>query len=52
MAFLGVLWNKFKTFILKKYSKSKQTKYSEFVKLGDRWAERDIWVSCSCSVYN
>ena len=25
----------------KKYSKSKQTKYSEFVKLDVQWAERD-----------
>ena len=41
MAFLGVFWYLFKTFIWKKYSKSKQKKYSGFVKLGVRWAERD-----------
>ena len=41
MAFLGVFWYEFKTFIWKKYSKSKQTKYSGFLKLGVRWAERD-----------
>ena len=33
--------------ILKKYSKSKQTKYSGFVELGVRWPERDInWFLC------
>ena len=42
MAFLGAFWYKFKTFIWKKCSKSKQTKYSGFVKLGVRWAEQDI----------
>ena len=36
MSFLWVF------FIWKKYSKSKQTKYSGFVKLGVRWSERDI----------
>ena len=39
--FWGVFWYEFKTFIWKKYSKSKQTKYSGFVKFGVRWAERD-----------
>ena len=38
---MGVFWYWFKTFIWKKYSKSKQTKYSGFIKLGVRWAERD-----------
>ena len=42
LAFLGIFWYQFKTFICKKYSKSKQTKYSGFGKLGVRWAERDI----------
>ena len=41
MEFLGVFWYQSKTFIWKKYSKSKQIKYSGFVKLGVRWAERD-----------
>ena len=27
---------------MEKYSKSKQTKYSGFIKLGVRWAEQDI----------
>ena len=51
MAFLGVFWYQFKSFIWKKYSKSKQTKYSGFVKLGVRWAERDKLdqlPNCSC----
>ena len=39
---MDVFWYQFKTFIWKKYSKSKQTKYLGFVKLGVRWAERDI----------
>ena len=43
MAFLGLFWYWFKTFIWKKYSKSKQTKYLGFVKLGVRWGEPDIW---------
>ena len=39
----------------KKYSKSKQTKYSGFLKLGVRWDERDIyffnlWCSCYSSL--
>ena len=38
---LGVFWYQFKTSIWKKYSKSKQTKSSGFVKLGVWWAERD-----------
>ena len=41
MAFLGVFWYQFKTFIWKKCSTSKQTKYSGFLKLGVRSAERD-----------
>ena len=41
MAFLGVFWYWFKTFIWKKYSKSKQTKYLGFVELGVKWAELD-----------
>ena len=41
----GCIWYQFKTFIWKKYSKSKQTKYSGFAKLGVRWAERDICLS-------
>ena len=41
MAFLPVFWYQFKTFIWKKYSKSKQTKYSGLVKLGVQWAEWD-----------
>ena len=45
MAFLGVFWYSFKNFISKKYSKCKQTKYLGFVKLGVRWAERDIGLS-------
>ena len=43
MAFLSVFWYEFKTFILKKYSESKQTKYSGFIKLGVLWPERDIY---------
>ena len=42
MAFLGIFWYQFKTFIWKTYSKSKQTKYSGFAKLGVRSVERDI----------
>ena len=38
-----VFWYQFTTFIWKKYSKSKQTKYLGFVKLCFRWAERDIF---------
>ena len=41
LASLGVFWYWFKTFIWKKFSKSKQTKCSGFVKLGVRWAEQD-----------
>ena len=37
----GCIWYWFKTFIWKKYSKCKQTKYLGFVKLGVRWAEQD-----------
>ena len=40
---MGVFWYQFQTFIWKKYLKSKQTKYSGFVKLGVRWAERDTY---------
>ena len=39
MAVLGVFWYWFKTFIYKKCSKSKQTKYLGFIELGVRWAE-------------
>ena len=42
MVFLGVFWYQFKTFIWKKYSKSKQTKYLGFIKSGVQWAEQDI----------
>ena len=28
---------------VKKYSKSKETKYSGFIRLGVWWAERDKW---------
>ena len=37
-------------FYLEKYSKSKQTKYSGFVRLGVRWAERDtsVWSNYFC----
>ena len=48
MAFLGVFWYQFKTFIWKKYSKSKQTKHLGFVKLSVWWAEQDKW----CVTYN
>ena len=41
LAFLGVFWYWFKTLIGKKYSKTKQTKYSGFLKLVVQWAERD-----------
>ena len=41
MAVLGVFWYEFKNFILKQYSKSKQTKYLGFVKLCVGWAELD-----------
>ena len=37
MAFLGIFWYQLKTFIWKKYSNSKQTKYPGFVKLGVQW---------------
>ena len=47
---MGVFWYWFKTFIWKNYSKSKQTKYSGFVKLGVRWAEQDTSLSI-CQVY-
>ena len=44
MAFLGVFWYQFKTFIWKKYSKSKQTKFLGLVELGVQWAERDMLI--------
>ena len=44
MAFLGVFWYWFKALVWKKYSKSKETKYLGFVKLGVGWAERDTYV--------
>ena len=43
MAFLGVFCINLKLLSGKKYSKSKQTKYSGFLKLGVRWDERDIY---------
>ena len=42
MAFLGVFWYLFKTFIWKKYWKSKnKTKYLGYVEFGVRWGELD-----------
>ena len=52
LAFLGVFLYQFKTFTWKKYSKSKQTKCSGFIKLGVRWAERDNYSESRCLVFN
>ena len=46
LAFLGVFWYQFKTFIWKKYTKSKETKYSRFLKLGVQWADWDSRKNC------
>ena len=35
----------------KKYSKSKQTKFSGFVKLGVRWAERDKCLNLASNIH-
>ena len=54
MAFLVYLHINLKLLSGKKTSKSKQTKYSGFVKLGVRWAERDItceYNSLSLEIY-
>ena len=42
LAFSGVFWYGFKTFIEKRYLKSLPKKYLGFVKLGIRGVERDI----------